>query len=50
MLRNTLKTNEYFFPFGYDYIHFFSIFDTFLKRQINLKSMFYNSALSVKLC
>ena len=33
-------------PLGYDYIQFFKFFDTFFKRQTNLKSMF--SALSVK--
>ena len=41
--------NKYTFPLVYDHsILNFLIFDTFLKRQTNLKSMF--SALSVKLC
>jgi hypothetical protein len=33
---HAFKTNEYAFPLGYDYIQFL-IFDTFLKRQTNLK-------------
>ena len=39
MLRNTpaLKTDEYTFLLGFDYTQFFKIFDTFPKRQTNLK-------------
>ena len=49
MSRNTCsKLTEHAFPPGCFYIQFFYIFDTFLKRQTNLKCMF--DALSVNLC
>jgi hypothetical protein len=49
MLRNTRsKLTNIVFHLVQDYVQFFKIFDTFLKRQANFQSMF--SALSVKLC
>jgi hypothetical protein len=34
------KLNARAFLLGYDYIQFFTIFDTFLKRQTSVKSIF----------